>query len=128
MSARRLERSQSRTQVLQPGSARKAALSAELEAWKAKAIGTCFDIGDAKNLFRGVTAFNGKIRFSCDASPSLCACLTRAGSRKEKVMFQTSKSSLMLLGDGEYVSYNIKHLGSGNQRRRLLRFRGRGGS
>ena len=96
-------------------------LSVELEAWKAKATGTCFDIGDAKDLFHGVTASNGKLRFSCDASPSLCACLTRTGSRTEEVVFQTSKGSLTLVGDGEYVSYNIKHSGlPETSRRRLL--------
>ena len=97
-------------------------LSGELEAWKANATGTCFDLGDAKDLFHGVTASNGKLRFSCETSPSLCTCLTRTGSRTETMVFQTSKGSLMLVGDGEYVSYNIKHSGLilPSKRRRLL--------
>jgi predicted nuclease with TOPRIM domain len=95
-------------------------LSGELEAWKAKATGTCFDLGDANDLFRGVTASNGKLRFSCEASPSLCACLTRTGSRTETMVFKTPKGSLMLVGDGEYVSYTISTV---SRRRRLLQMR-----
>jgi hypothetical protein len=91
----------------------------ELEKLK-KLDTTCMNIGKAKELFKDVTlSSDGKvIGFSCQKSKQLCECLTKTGLGASEVVFRADDgSTLKLIGDGQYVSYNVE---LPTRRRRLL--------
>jgi hypothetical protein len=81
----------------------------------------------AKEILEGVTYDETAFAFQCGTSKRLCTELTAQSRCVEPLAFVYKEWTFALKGDGQFVGYEVDEK-AGNQRRRLLRFRGRGGS
>jgi hypothetical protein len=101
-------------------------LKDEFDSFKQNAKGACFDEGNANEIFKDIKVVDGNIRFSCETSPKLCICLTKASSETKEQRFKSNKATVILKGDGNYASYYIEHESlpedntANGRRRRLL--------
>jgi hypothetical protein len=96
------------------------------EAFREHAVAT-MQSKAAKEILEGVTYDGTAFAFKCGTSKRLCTELTAQSRRVEPLAFVYKEWTFTLKGDGQFVGYEVDEKVK-NQRRRLLRFRGGGGS